>query len=49
VFLTAYEGYAVDAWSTGASGYILKPITVENVQAQLKILRHPFALGGTGV
>ena len=49
VFLTSYERYAVDAWSTGASGFILKPITVENVQAQLKMLRHPFSLGGSDV
>lgn len=46
VYLTAYGEYSIDAWSTGASGFMLKPITVEGVQAQLKILRHPFSLGG---
>ena len=47
VFLTAYEEYSIDAWSTGASGFMLKPISVEGVRAELKKLRHPFPLGGT--
>ena len=42
VFLTAYIEYSFDAWSTGASGFMLKPITVEGIQAQLKTLRYPF-------
>ncbi len=42
VFLTAYIDYSFDAWSTGASGFMLKPITVEGVQEQLKNLRYPF-------
>ena len=46
VYLTAYSDYAVDAWSTGASGFMLKPITPEGVQFQLKNLRYPFPLGG---
>ena len=46
VYLTAYSDYALDAWSTGASGFMLKPITPEGVQEQLKILRYPFFLGG---
>ena len=29
VFLTAYSEYALDAWSTGASGFMLKPVTPE--------------------
>ena len=41
VYLTAYSDYAVDAWDTGASGFMLKPITPEGVQAQLKKLRYP--------
>ena len=48
VYLTAYSDYAVDAWDTGASGFMLKPITPEGVQAQLKKLRYPFSLGGAG-
>lgn len=48
VYLTAYSEYAVDAWGTGASGFMLKPITPEGVRLQLKNLRYPFSLGGTG-
>ena len=46
VYLTAYSDYAMDAWSTGASGFMLKPITPEGIKAQLKSLRYPFSLGG---
>ena len=46
VYLTAYSNYALDAWGTGASGFMLKPITPESVQAQLNNLRYPFYLGG---
>ena len=41
IFLTAYIDYSFEAWSTGASGYLLKPITAENLKAQLKNLRFP--------
>ena len=43
VFLTAYAEYSLDAWDTGASGFMLKPLTAEGVQAQLANLRHPFS------
>ena len=46
VFLTAYPSYAIDAWETGASGFMLKPITAEGVREQLKKLRYPFSPGG---
>ena len=46
VYLTAYVEYSFDAWSTGASGFLLKPLTLEAVQAQLKNLRYPFLTGG---
>ena len=46
VYLTAHIEYAFDAWSTGASGFLLKPITTEAVRAQLKNLRHPFSWEG---
>ncbi len=49
VFLTAYSEYALDAWGTGASGFMLKPITSEGVREQLKNLRYPFWTGGEGV
>lgn len=48
VYLTAYIGYAFDAWSTGASGFMLKPITPEGVREQLQNLRYPFRTGGEG-
>ena len=48
VYLTAYADYALDAWGTGASGFMLKPITPEGVRAQLADLRYPFPLGSMG-
>ena len=46
VFLTAYADYSLDAWETGAIGFMLKPITPQSVQEQLKKLRYPFSMGG---
>lgn len=46
VYLTAYSDYALDAWSTGASCFMLKPITPEGVREQLSRLRYP--VGGLG-
>ena len=46
VFLTAYSNYSLDAWNTGASGFMLKPITADGVKEQLKNLRYPFYIGG---
>lgn len=46
VYLTAYSDYSLDAWSTGASGFMLKPLTAEGVKEQLKNLRYPFLVGG---
>lgn len=48
VYLTAYSDYALDAWSTGASGFMLKPITSAGVKEQLEKLRYPFWTGGEG-
>ncbi len=45
VFLTAYSDYSLDAWKTEASGFMLKPLTPENVKEQLQKLRHPFLTG----
>ena len=42
VYLTAYVEYSYEAWNTDAVGFMLKPITEEGIQAQLKKLRHPF-------
>ena len=46
VYLTSYSNYSLDAWNTGACGFMLKPITAEAVRAQLGKLRFPFLLGG---
>lgn len=46
VYLTAYGDYALEAWNTGASGFMLKPITVEGVREQLMKLRYPFRTEG---
>ena len=46
IFLTAYTDYSLDAWSTGASGFMLKPLTEEGVRMQLAKLRYPFVTGG---
>ena len=45
VYLTAFVEYSFDAWSTGACGFMLKPITAEGVREQLKKLRYPFSFG----
>ena len=49
IFLTAYVKYSFEAWSTGASGYLLKPLTIENLKTQLKNLRYPLPKWGGGV
>ena len=41
LFLTAYADYSLDAWKTEACGFMLKPLTTENVKEQLKRLRYP--------
>ena len=45
VFLTAYADYSLNAWKTKASGFMLKPLTVDDVREQLKKLRYPFSVG----
>ena len=47
VFLTAYADHSLNAWKTNASGFMLKPLTPEGVEEQLKKLRYPFSMGGT--
>ena len=46
VYLTAYPDYALDAWDTGACGFMVKPLTPESVRRQLKKLRIPFSERG---
>ena len=49
VYLTAYRDYSVDAWKTGASGFMLKPITPDGIREQLNVLRYPFPTEGEEV
>lgn len=41
IFLTDYPEDALEAWSTGACGFLLKPMTPETLRRQLAWLRHP--------
>ena len=41
IFLTSYIDYSFRAWDTGASGFLLKPLTVEKIRKQLSLLRYP--------
>ena len=41
IFVTAHERYLKDAMSMHASGYIMKPVTEEDVRKELDDLRHP--------
>ena len=41
IFLTAYMDYSLDAWKTGASGFIVKPVTAAGIRSQLPRLRFP--------
>ena len=46
VYLTSYSEYSLDAWDTGAIGFMVKPLTPEGIKKQLKKLRYPFLTGG---
>lgn len=41
IYLTAYPDYALDAWDTGASGFMTKPLTADGIKEQLSRLRYP--------
>lgn len=41
IFVTGYDEYAGDAMALHASGYIVKPVTVKAVKAELSDLRRP--------
>lgn len=41
IFLTAYANYALDAWETGACGFLVKPLSVESVRKTLSNMRYP--------
>ena len=41
IFCTGYSDYALDAWETYCSAYLLKPISAEKLREALRHLRHP--------
>ena len=41
IFLTSYPDYALNAWDTGATGFLTKPLHLDDVNKQLSKLRHP--------
>ncbi len=41
IFLTSFREYSLDAWDTGCSGFLLKPLEAEAVRKQLASLRYP--------
>lgn len=46
VFLTARADYSLPAWETGASAFLLKPLTRKELEKALSLLRHPLPTGG---
>jgi len=44
IFVTGYNQYAVDAFSLQASGYLMKPVTVDAVLKNMEWLRRPFVM-----
>ena len=40
-YITAFPEYSLDAWSTDACGFILKPLEAEAVRKLIPRLRHP--------
>ena len=41
IFLTSYPDYALKAWKTSASGFLTKPLCVDDIKEQLGKLRYP--------
>ena len=41
IFLTAFDNYALDAFSLFASGYLLKPVNEKELERAFENLRHP--------
>lgn len=41
VFVTGYSQYALEALSVRPSGYIMKPVDAEQIEVEMKNLRHP--------
>ncbi len=41
IFVTGYDEYANEAMKMHASGYLMKPVTAEDIKAELRDLRYP--------
>lgn len=41
IYLTAFPDYSLNAWKTGASGFLLKPLDAQEVRQELSRLRCP--------
>lgn len=41
VFVTGYAEYALEAFNVRARGYVLKPVTVEKIRAELEDVQEP--------
>lgn len=41
IFTTGYDEYTGQAFALHASGYVMKPVTVEKIQLEMEELRHP--------
>ena len=48
IFVTGYSEYKGAAMDVHASGYIMKPVTVEKVREEIKYLRNPVETAETG-
>lgn len=44
IFTTGYSEYSTEAFSLHASGYLLKPVSTEQIEEELENLRHPVHL-----
>ena len=47
IFVTAYDGYALDAYKIHASGYVTKPATESKIKEELDGLRYPVEMKAT--
>ncbi len=43
IFVTGYDEYANEAMKMHASGYLMKPVTAEDIKGELQELRYPLA------
>ena len=47
VFVTAYDSYAIESYKLHASGYVLKPVNLAKIKAEIEALRNPIELKPT--